>query len=138
MTHKVDNTMIMQGAFHGVRAVHKTPALKFASKLLPLTSVASVLASCKSSSKSLSAARKKVLIEQKNKVAVALTDEQVEQIAIGFLDGGGYTDSEAELLFSITDYRDDEEERSEYSGPDQAGNFSSDDSSFSPVACPWN
>ena len=104
---------------------------------LPLTTLAAVLASCKSASKSLSAERKKLLIESKNKIAVALTDEQVQQIAIGFLDGGGYTDSEAELLHSIADYRDEEEDRSEYSGPDQAGDFASD-SSFSPVACPWN
>jgi hypothetical protein len=104
---------------------------------LPLPSVAAVLASCKSSSKALSSSCKKALIEQKRKIAVALTDEQVEQIAIGCLNGGGYTDSEADFP-SITDYRDDEAERSEYSGPDQAGDFSSDECSISPVECPWN
>lgn len=103
---------------------------------LPLDSVAAVLASCKVASKSLSAARKKFLLEQKSKIAVELTAEQVEQIAIGFLDGGGYTDSEAELLYSFADHGDGDEERSEYSGPDQAGDFASD-SSTSPVSCPW-
>ena len=72
------------------------------------------------------AAAKAAHLEQKR---IELSEERRQQILKGLEDGGGFTDSERE--------------RSEYSGPDNAGDFtftsseSDDTSGEHPTACPF-